>query len=415
MFAWLITRAEGKTEGMLEAPQPPGGKRSEDPTVAMQRIIDQAMDLVPSTGVLTSQDEAALARLTGFISTLAGAMWDLSGTAADAAGTAADAMRTGVMSVAGEASRAPANMSERVNQFIVNVFQVAQASAEVARPGSGSDASLPGVAPGVAFPASAVDVGVSGISPDVAVRQSVEAILSEARFAVRCQPIVRLDTGAVVGAEALTRFPSTHRPAEAWFDDAQRVGLGAQLQLAVVERAVALVGLLPRGAFLTFNVGPDVLAGRELLDLLDLVDPERVIIELTEHLRIDDYDHLLDSLRRVRERGARLAVDDAGAGFSSLGHILHLRPDLIKLDCQFTRGIDGDPARRSLAHALVSFAHDIGAEVVSEGIETAAELDTVRELGVPYGQGYFLSRPTRAQLIPDSYAHVAARAQMSSC
>ena len=253
------------------------------------------------------------------------------------------------------------------------------------------------------------------MSADVAVRQSVEAILSQARFTVRCQPIVRLDTGAVVGAEALTRFPSTHRPAEAWFDDAQRVGLGTELQLAVVERAVALVGLLPAGAFLTFNVGPDVLAGPELLDLLDLVDPERVIIELTEHIRIDDYDRLLDNLSRVRERGARLAVDDTGAGFSSLGHILHLRPELIKLDCQFTRGIDTDPARRSLAHALVTFARDIGAEVVSEGIETAAELDTVRELGVPYGQGYFLNRPTRPQLIPDSYAHVAARAAMSSC
>ncbi|HEX3978974.1 MAG TPA: EAL domain-containing protein [Solirubrobacteraceae bacterium] len=401
---------------MLEAPQPPGAKGSiDDPTVAMQRIIDQAMDLVASSDALTSQDEAALARLTGFVSTVAGAMWDLSGTAGEALGTT-------VMSVAGEGSRAQASMSERVNEFIANVFRVAQASADLALPGRGSVAARPAVSPEVAPSGNAPrpscgadDLGPTGIAPDVAVRQSVEAILSQARFAVRCQPIVRLDTGAVVGAEALTRFPSTHRPAEAWFDDAQRVGLGAELQLAVVERAVALVGLLPAGAFLTFNVGPEVLAGPELLDLLDLVDPERVIIELTEHVRIDDYDRLLDNLSQVRERGARLAVDDTGAGFASLGHILHLRPELIKLDCQFTRGIDTDPARRSLAHALVTFARDIGAEVVSEGIETAAELDTVRELGVPYGQGYFLNRPTRPQLIPDSYAHVAARAAMSSC
>jgi EAL domain-containing protein (putative c-di-GMP-specific phosphodiesterase class I) len=391
---------------MLEAPQPPGAKGSiDDPTVAMQRIIDQAMDLVPSAGALTSQDEAALARLTSFISTVAGAMWDLSGTAGEALGTS-------VMRVAGEGSQA--SMSDRVNQFIANLFRVAQASAEVGLPGQGSDTPAGHVAD-LAPTGHVADLAPTDISPDVAVRQSVEAILAHARFAVRCQPIVRLDTGAVVGAEALTRFPSTHRPAEAWFDDAQRVGLGAQLQLAVVERAVALVGLLPAGAFLTFNVGPDVLAGPELLDLLDLVDPERVIIELTEHVRIDDYDRLLDSLSRMRERGARLAVDDTGAGFSSLGHILHLRPELIKLDCQFTRGIDTDPARRSVAHALVSFAGDIGAEVVAEGIETAAELDTVRRLGVPYGQGYFLNRPTRPQLIPDFYAHVAARAAMSSC
>jgi EAL domain-containing protein (putative c-di-GMP-specific phosphodiesterase class I) len=325
------------------------------------------------------------------------------------------------MRVAGEGSQA--SMSDRVNQFIANLFRVAQASAEVGFTGYSSDTPAGHVADlaptghvaDLAPTGHVADLAPTGISPDVAVRQSVEAILAHARFAVRCQPIVRLDTGAVVGAEALTRFPSTHRPAEAWFDDAQRVGLGAQLQLAVVERAVALVGLLPAGAFLTFNVGPDVLAGPELLDLLDLVDPERVIIELTEHVRIDDYDRLLDSLSRMRERGARLAVDDTGAGFSSLGHILHLRPELIKLDCQFTRGIDTDPARRSLAHALVSFACDIGAEVVAEGIETAAELDTVRRLGVPYGQGYFLNRPTRPQLIPDFYAHVAARAAMSSC
>jgi EAL domain-containing protein (putative c-di-GMP-specific phosphodiesterase class I) len=381
---------------MLEAPQPPGGTPfADDPTVAMKRIIDQAIDLVPSADAVSSQDEAALARLTGFISTVAGAMWDLSNS--PGAALAPDVM------AATEVTRAHASMSDRVNKFIVDAFRVAQASAELALPSETPPASLP------------PNATPAGPSADAAVSQSVQTILSEGRFEVRCQPIVRLDTGAVIGAEALTRFPRTHRRADAWFGDAQRVGLGPALQLAVIERAVALVGLLPAGAFLTFNVGPDVLASAELLDVLELVDPERVIIELTEHVRIDDYDRLLDSLSRVRERGARLAVDDTGAGFSSLGHILHLRPELIKLDCQFTRAIDTDPARRSLAHALVSFAHDIGAEVVSEGIETAAELDTVRALDVPYGQGYFLSRPTRPHLIPDFYAHVAARASMTSC
>jgi EAL domain-containing protein (putative c-di-GMP-specific phosphodiesterase class I) len=392
---------------MFESPRPYGAEGSfDDPTVAMQRIIDQAIELLPPGGALTGDDEAALARLRSFVSTVAGAMWDLSSTAGEAVGT-------GVMRVADERARVQASMSDRVNQFIVNAFRVAQASAEVAQPGgstSGHEARGPAPSP------TNITGSAGGIAgPDMAVMQSVEAILSEERFTVRCQPIVALDNGAVIGAEALTRFPNTHRPTDAWFDDAQRVGLGARLQLAVVERAVSFVGLLPAGAFLSFNVGPDVLASPELLDILDLVDPERVIIELTEHVRIDDYDGLLDSLSRVRERGARLAVDDTGAGFASLGHILHLRPELIKLDCQFTRGIDSDPARRSLAHALVTFARDIGAEVVSEGIETAAELDTVRELGVPYGQGYFLSRPTRPQLIPDAYAHVAARAEMSSC
>jgi EAL domain-containing protein (putative c-di-GMP-specific phosphodiesterase class I) len=389
---------------MLESPRPCGAKSSlDDPTVAMQRIIDQAIDLLPRADALTSDDEAALARLTSFISTVAGAMWDLSSSAGEAVGN-------GAMRAAGERARIQASMSDRVNQFIVNAFRVAQASAEVAWTGGSPSAPA---SPAPASPAPVIPGSTPG--PDVAVMQSVETILSQRRFIVRCQPIVALDSGVVVGAEALTRFPNTHRPADAWFDDAQRVGLGPQLQLAVVEEAVALVGLLPAGAFLTFNVGPDVLTGPDLLGLLDLVDPERVIIELTEHVRIDDYDALLDSLSRLRERGVRLAVDDTGAGFASLGHILHLRPEMIKLDCQFTRGIDSDPARRSLARALVTFARDIGAEVVSEGIETAAELDTVRQLGVPYGQGYFLSRPTRPELIPDTYTHVAARAAVSPC
>jgi EAL domain-containing protein (putative c-di-GMP-specific phosphodiesterase class I) len=379
---------------MLEAQSPGAIRIVEDPTVAMQRLIDQAMDLLPDKGDLTAEDKAALTRLTGFVSTVAGAMWDLS------------------LAPAGEA------MSDRVNEFIAGVFRTGASSVvsgaaprRAETPASVQHSSAPADHDRGADYARAGD----GVTADAAVRQSVEGILAGSRFAIRCQPIVSLDSGEVVGAEALTRFPGTHRPADAWFGDAERVGLGKDLQLATVQQAVSLAGQLPPGAFLTFNVGPEVLGTPELLDLLDAVEAERIVIELTEHVRVDDYDRLLDSLAEVRERGARLAVDDTGAGFSSLGHILHLRPEIVKLDCQFTRGIDTDAARRSLAHALMSFANDIGAEVVSEGIETAAELDTVRGLGVPYGQGYFLGRPTRPELIPDCFAHVAARARMSPC
>ncbi len=364
---------------MLEEARSQGAARTAgDPTVAMQRLIDEAMDLLPAAGDLTNQDKAALARLTGFVSTVAGAMWDLSYSSG-------------------------ATMSDRVNEFIASVFRSGAPSAAAAASDSTVREPL----------ADLTDR--AGAAPDALVRQSVKAILSGARFAVRCQPIVCVDSGLVVGAEALTRFPGTRRPADAWFADADRVGLGIPLQLATVRRAVTLAGDLPAGAFLTFNVGPELVDTPELLRLLDAVDAERIVIELTEHVRIDDYDRLLGSLSRVRERGARLAVDDTGAGFSSLGHILHLRPEIIKLDRQFTRGIDADPARRSLAHALVSFAHDLGAEVVAEGIETAAELDTIRGLGVPYGQGYFLGRPTRPELIPDHFAHVAVRARSRAC
>jgi EAL domain-containing protein (putative c-di-GMP-specific phosphodiesterase class I) len=127
-------------------------------------------------------------------------------------------------------------------------------------------------------------------------------------------------------------------------------------------------------------------------------------MELTEHLKVDDYPRLHCALDAIRERGTRLAIDDAGAGFAGLSHILKLGPDLIKLDRDITTGINHDPIRRALAGALVTFAADTGAELIAEGIETAAELDTVRNLGVRYGQGYHLGRPAAVASLPTSVA-----------
>jgi EAL domain-containing protein (putative c-di-GMP-specific phosphodiesterase class I) len=117
------------------------------------------------------------------------------------------------------------------------------------------------------------------------------------------------------------------------------------------------------------------------------------VLELTEHTRVRDYQVLRLCLDRFRERGVRIAVDDAGAGYAGLQHILSLSPDVIKLDLQLTRNVDSDPARRALSACLVQFAREIGAEVVAEGIETPAELDTLRTLGIRWGQGFYLGRP----------------------
>ena len=117
------------------------------------------------------------------------------------------------------------------------------------------------------------------------------------------------------------------------------------------------------------------------------------MLELTEHAGIADYNELAEALAPLRESGVRLSVDDAGAGFASLRHILNLRPDIIKLDIGLIRGIDADPARRALASALVGFAAEIGAVIVAEGIETPDELATLCALRVTYGQGYHLARP----------------------
>jgi EAL domain-containing protein (putative c-di-GMP-specific phosphodiesterase class I) len=227
-----------------------------------------------------------------------------------------------------------------------------------------------------------------------------------------CQPIVDLASGTVVGVEALARFAgSPAQPPDVWFAEAQAAGLGVALQLATAETALGLLEELRAPAFLAINVGPEAIAASEMQELLNAGACERVVLELTEHLRVDDYPQLRGVLHDLRERGVRLAIDDTGAGFSSLAHIVHLAPDLIKLDRQFTRGIDLDPVRRALATAVVSFALETGAEVVAEGVETADELATIRELGVPLAQGYFIARPALLTTLPDHVVHIARRAE----
>ena len=117
------------------------------------------------------------------------------------------------------------------------------------------------------------------------------------------------------------------------------------------------------------------------------------MIEITEHTDVDNYEDLVRALQPLRQRGIKLAIDDAGAGYSSLRHILHLRPDYIKLDMDLIRHIDIDPARRALASALIGFARDTGSVIIAEGVETASEFATLQSLGVEQVQGYFLGRP----------------------
>jgi EAL domain-containing protein (putative c-di-GMP-specific phosphodiesterase class I) len=121
---------------------------------------------------------------------------------------------------------------------------------------------------------------------------------------------------------------------------------------------------------------------------------ERIVLELTERFAVADYKPLVEATERLRESGVRIAVDDAGADFASMRHILQLNPDLIKLDRSIISGIDADPGRRALGRAMVSFAAELGAMLVAEGIETETELCTVTELGMNAGQGYLLGRPS---------------------
>lgn len=119
----------------------------------------------------------------------------------------------------------------------------------------------------------------------------------------------------------------------------------------------------------------------------------RLTLELTEHAPVPDYASLILIMERLRGQGLRLAVDDAGSGFASLQHVMRLRPEIIKLDIAFVRDVHLDPARRAVARAMIAFAADLGATLVAEGVETAAELDQLLLLGASLGQGYHFAPP----------------------
>jgi len=228
----------------------------------------------------------------------------------------------------------------------------------------------------------------------LAAYQRIGDVLAGDGFSVVYQPIVDLGTGDVIGVEALSRFAhEPHRPPDVWFAEAAAVGLGTQLELAAVRAALRGLNQLPSNTYLALNVSPDTVQSPQLADLVRPA-AQRLVLELTEHTGISDYRQLADALLPLRASGVRLSVDDAGAGFASLRHILNLNPDIIKLDIGLIQGINADPARRALASALVSFAADINATIIAEGIETEAELTTLLRLHVTHGQGFHLARPS---------------------
>lgn len=209
---------------------------------------------------------------------------------------------------------------------------------------------------------------------------------------ISLQPIVSLRSRVVVGEEALARF-ADGRPPALWFADAWEAGFGLELEIASMRAAVRALDEIPSHAYLSLNVSPATLLSPQLEAELSDVDAERIVLELTEHRPVDDYDVLRERLRPMRERGMRLAIDDACAGFASLKHVLQLHPDIIKLDLSLTHGIEHDPSLQALASSLLAFSTRIGAAIVAEGIETERQLDALSVLGIGFGQGVLLGAP----------------------
>lgn len=213
------------------------------------------------------------------------------------------------------------------------------------------------------------------------------------------QPIHSLTSGELLGVEALCRFPSSGTAGtQDWFDEAARVGLTAELELAALETALQTIQSLPSPAYLALNISPATCLDSRLPELMrrSPMPINRIVLELSERREVTEYTPLNTALRPLRECGLRIAVDDAGSGFASMRHILRIRPDIIKLDRTLISGIDDDEGQRALGAALVDFAGQIDAILIAEGIETSEELATVTQIGVAAGQGYFLGRPTTA-------------------
>jgi EAL domain-containing protein (putative c-di-GMP-specific phosphodiesterase class I) len=176
------------------------------------------------------------------------------------------------------------------------------------------------------------------------------------------------------------------------FEEAAALGLGGALQRATVAAAIEGAASLDPAVALSVNLSGDAI--QHEASFLELFASTRrtIVVELTEHERIDDYEAVRAALASLGPT-VRLAIDDAGSGFASLRHIFALKPAYVKLDIEWVRHIDEDPIRRALVSGLVHFAAETGCELIAEGIETEPELEALRNLGVGLGQGYLLGRP----------------------
>ena len=225
-------------------------------------------------------------------------------------------------------------------------------------------------------------------------RARIENLIEGDALAIHYQPIHALSDGRPVGVECLARFPDGEGPARCpsdWFAAAAEVGMGVALELRAVRQSLLGLAYIPDNLYVAVNVSPETVLSGELPALLAGAPAGRLVVEVTEHTQIEDYEALNHGLAALR-RHARIAIDDVGAGYSGLRHLVDLKPDLLKLDMGLTRNIDTDQARDALVQAMVAFAARLGSRIIAEGVETAAEAQTLRLLGVPFAQGWHFSR-----------------------
>ncbi|MEA2294852.1 MAG: hypothetical protein QOE86_2491 [Solirubrobacteraceae bacterium] len=209
------------------------------------------------------------------------------------------------------------------------------------------------------------------------------------------QPIVRLSDLEPIGYEGLARFPYAdglaNMPPDVTLAAAGEIGLRGDVEVACWA-AMATAGSPPGGRLLFVNISPDALSHPGLIMLADRL-PSRLVIEITEQREVQDYAELRARLAPWVARGAQVAIDDTGAGYASLEHVVELRPDFLKLTRGLVADIDKDANRQALLRALGAFAREVGAVIVAEGVERREELDVLRDSEVDFAQGWLFGRP----------------------
>lgn len=221
-----------------------------------------------------------------------------------------------------------------------------------------------------------------------ALRAEIEEIIATGAFTCVFQPILDLESGEARWYEALTRF-ADETPPDIRFAAAREAGVEERLEEATARAALDAARDLPADMALSLNFSPAAILGGVLERIGDPGRP--VVVEITEHARTADYATLRETLAGLP--WATVAVDDAGAGYASLRHILELKPQYVKLDIGLVHEVDVDPARAAMVAGVRHFADATGTRLVAEGIETEAQAAALRELGVELGQGFLFGRP----------------------
>ena len=231
-----------------------------------------------------------------------------------------------------------------------------------------------------------------------AILDRVQSVLNNTLLHMAFQPVYDLSTNTIATFEALARFdhPSQNTP-DIWFREAKEVGLGKEMELLAIKKAISALDELPQEINISINISPEYIISGELEECLQGSDMSRLLIEITEHEKIESYANVNVAFERLRQSGARLAVDDVGAGHANFFHIIELQPNVIKLDMSLTRNIDTDFHRQALAKALIAFSRSVGARIIAEGVETAQELEMLKSLKVDKVQGYFIGKPSNLE------------------